>query len=50
MSEQMSDKKRPQWLLPAGIGLIVVVLVVVALVREPVQLDPSTPDGPVCRR
>ncbi len=43
----MSDKKRPQWLLPAGIGLLVVVLVVVALVREPVQLDPSTPEGTV---
>lgn len=43
----MSDKTRPQWLLPAGIGLLVVVLVAVALVREPVQLDRSTPEGTV---
>lgn len=42
----MSDKS-PQWPIPAGIGLLVVVLVVVALVREPVELDPGTPEGTV---
>lgn len=43
----MSDRARPQWLIPAGIGLLVVVLVVVALIREPLQLDPTTPEGAV---
>lgn len=43
----MSETKRPVWLLPAGIGLIVIALVVVALVRKPVQLDPDTPEGTV---
>lgn len=43
----MSETNRPAWLLPAGIGLLVLVLVVVALLRDPVQLDPETPDGTV---
>jgi hypothetical protein len=43
----MSEENRPAWLLPTGIGLLVLVLVVVALLREPVQLDPGTPDGTV---
>lgn len=43
----MSESKRPAWLLPAGIGLLIIVLVVVALVRDPVQLDPETPEGTV---
>lgn len=43
----MSESNRPAWLLPAGIGLLVLVLVLVALVRDPVQLDPETPDGTV---
>ncbi len=38
---------RANWLLAGGIGILVVVLVVVALVREPVQLDPSSPEGTV---
>lgn len=38
---------RPQWLLPAGIGLLIAVLVIVAIVRDPVELDPSTPEGVV---
>lgn len=43
----MSESKRPAWLLPTGIVLLVLVLVVIALVREPVQLDPATPEGTV---
>lgn len=43
----MRETNRPVWLLPAGIGLLVLVLVVVALVRDPVQLDPETPAGAV---
>ncbi len=38
---------RSKWLLPGGIGLLVVGLVIVALVREPVQLDPATPEGTI---
>ena len=36
-----------KWALPVGIGVGVIALVVVALVREPVQLDPSEPEGAV---
>ncbi len=43
----MSDGKRARWLWPLGIGLAVVTLVIVALVREPVQLDRSTAEGTV---
>lgn len=37
----------PRWGVPAGIAAAVVVLVVVALVRDPVQLDPDSPEGTV---
>lgn len=40
-------KQWPKWLWPVIIGSAVVALVVVALVREPVQLDPATPEGTV---
>ena len=43
----MSDGNRARWLWPVGVGLTVVALVVVALAREPVQLDPGTPEGTV---
>ena len=43
----MSDKRAPSWLLPVGLFALVVVLVAVALVREPVTLDPSSPEGVV---
>lgn len=45
----MSDSKRttPTWLLPAGLFALVVVLVVVALSREPASLDPASPEGVV---
>jgi hypothetical protein len=41
----MSRKR--SWLLPAGLLTFVVVLVVIALVRGPVTLDPDTPEGTV---
>ena len=43
----MSDGNRARWLWPLGIGLAVVALVIVALVRQPVQLDLSTAEGTV---
>lgn len=45
----MSEKGRGfyTWLLPVGLGLLVVVLVAIALTRGPVELDPDTPEGTV---
>ena len=43
----MSGTSPQRWLLPAGIGVLIAVLVVVALVRDPIVLDPSTPEGTV---
>lgn len=45
----MSEKTRglSDWLLPVGLGLLVVVLVVIALTRGPVELDPDSPQGTV---
>lgn len=37
----------PAWLLPAGLGALVVTLASVALLRGPVELDPGTPKGTV---
>lgn len=37
----------PRWAIPAAIALGVVVLVTVALVRDPVHLDPDSPEGTV---
>lgn len=36
-----------RWAVPAGIGVAVVALVVVALVRDPLTLDPDSPEGTV---
>lgn len=44
MSEQSSTRI---WLLAGGALLVVVALVVVALARGPVELDPTTPEGTV---
>lgn len=35
------------WLLPAGLGVLVVALVAIALTRGPVELDPDTAEGTV---
>ena len=35
------------WLLPVGAAVLIVALVAVALVREPVELDPNTSEGTV---
>ncbi|MGD2042365.1 MAG: hypothetical protein PVJ28_01870 [Acidimicrobiia bacterium] len=45
----MTERTRAfsDWLLPVGLGVLVVVLVVVALTRGPVELDPDTPEGTV---
>lgn len=40
-------KNWPKWLWPVVIGGFVIALVIVALVREPIQLDPTTPEGTV---
>lgn len=40
-------RRLSDWLLPVGLGLLVVVLVVIALTRGPVELDPDTPEGTV---
>ena len=37
----------PKWLWPAAIGTAVVALIAIALVREPIRLDPTTPEGTV---
>lgn len=42
----MSETWR-KWAIPAGIAVAVVALVVVALVRDPVTLDPDSPEGTV---
>lgn len=36
-----------RWLLPVGLAALVVALVVIALTRGPVELDPGTPEGAV---
>lgn len=45
----MTEKTRrfSDWLLPVGLGVLVVGLVVIALSRGPVELDPDTPEGTV---
>lgn len=45
MSE--NDPAPRRWLLPVGLGVAVVALVVIALTRGPVELDPDTPEGTV---
>jgi len=44
MSERASSRT---WLALGGALLVIGVLVVIALVREPIQLDPNTPEGTV---
>lgn len=41
------ERSKRSWLLPAGLFALVVVLVVIALTRGPVTLDPDTPEGTV---
>jgi hypothetical protein len=35
------------WWIAGGGGLLIAILVIVALTRDPVELDPSTPEGSV---
>lgn len=43
----MKSDRIPGWVLPAGLGVLVVTLVVLALSRGPVSVDPDTPEGTV---
>lgn len=45
MSESRTTSRR--WPLPVGLVVLVVTLVVIALTRGPVNLDPDTPEGAV---
>lgn len=41
------ERRLPGWVLPVGLGLIVVALVAVALARGPVEFDSDTPEAAV---
>lgn len=43
----MSEGSKTRWIWPVAIGVAIVALAVIALVREPVALDPDTPEGTV---
>jgi hypothetical protein len=43
----MSDRRIPGWVFPAVGVVIVVALVAIGLNRQPVPLDPTTPEGTV---
>lgn len=45
MSETEPSSRR--WLLPVGLAVAVIALVLIALTRGPVELDPDTPEGTV---
>ena len=40
-------RKVPSWMLPVGLGVVVVALIAIALSRGPVNLDPETAEGAV---
>jgi len=42
-----TERRIPPWLLPAGLGVVVIVLVIIALTRGPVSLNPDSPEGTV---
>lgn len=42
-----TERRLPGWLFPAGVGVLVVGLVAIALLRGPMQLDPDSPEGTV---
>lgn len=42
-----AEGKVPGWLLPVGLGVVVIGLVAIAMARGPVSLDPDTPEGTV---
>lgn len=43
----MAETKRNRWIWPVVFTVVVVVLAVIALNREPVELDPNTAEGTV---
>ncbi len=43
----MKPDQIPGWVLPAGLGVLVVALVTIALMRGPVSFEPDTPEGTV---
>ena len=42
-----SPERVPGWLIPGVVALITVVLVTIALIREPATFDPDSPEGTV---
>lgn len=42
-----AEERKASWLLPGGLGVLVVGLVAIALLRGQVSLDPETPAGAV---
>lgn len=47
MSDDRDQTTKRNWVIPAIVLVGVVTLAIVALVREPVTLDPDTPEGTV---
>lgn len=42
-----SERRIPGWLLPVGLGILIIALVAIALTRGPVSLDPDSAEGTV---
>lgn len=42
-----SGRRLPGWVLPVGLGVLIIALVTIALLRDPVELDPDSPEGAV---
>ncbi len=43
----VAQRELPGWVMPAGLALLVSVLVTIALLRGPATFDPDTPEGAV---
>ena len=47
MGLNVSERSITRWLVPGGIAVVVIALGAIALLRDPLQLDPDTPEGTV---